>query len=90
MKRRRIPFKTTGPGTHTYYVYIKDKENQSTKLKYSMTVVVHPDKVIKAGLRSNKTTREYAKRTVTLTGSGVGGYGKRQYSLLKYMEQLQR
>lgn len=78
-EKKTYSFKTTGPGTHTYYVYIKDKENQSTKLKYSMTVVVHPDKVIKAGLRSNKTTREYAKRTVTLTGSGVGGYGKRQY-----------
>lgn len=72
-------FSTTGPGTHIYYIYVKDKANQIVRLSYELTVVVHPNYTLKSVVESNKTAREYVKRSIVLCAKTVGGYGENQY-----------
>ena len=72
-------FSTTRPGIHTYYVDVKDEEGQTLRLTYTMTVVVHPDYVIKGKITNNKTANEYVNRSITLKAAATGGYGELQY-----------
>ena len=72
-------FSTTGPGTHTYYVDIKDEEGQSIRLSYIMNVVVHPSMLISGKLINNKTANEYIQRDIILKAEATGGYGELQY-----------
>ena len=72
-------FRTGGEGSHTYYVDIKDEEGQTVTKEYTMKVVMHPSAKLKGSLVSNKTTNEYIRRSVTLSGAHTGGYGTVSY-----------
>ena len=50
-----------------------------TSVSYSITVTVPVEKQLYGTLTSNKTTREYVDRIVTLTGGYSGGYGDVEY-----------
>ena len=78
-KENTYKFRTSGEGTHTYYVDVKDEEGQKLRLSYSMQVVVHPSAVLSAKLTSNKSAKEYIWRDVVLSGEVTGGYGEIEY-----------
>ena len=72
-------FRATNPGVHKFNLAVRDSEGQVTSVSYSITVTVPVEKQLYGTLTSNKTTREYVDRIVTLTGGYSGGYGDVEY-----------
>ena len=72
-------FRTEGPGTHIYYLDVKDENGQTKRFSYTLNVVVHPTAVITGKIINNKTANEYIWRDIILTGEIAGGYGALQY-----------
>ena len=72
-------FRATNPGVHKFNLAVRDSEGQVTSVSYSITVTVPLEKQLHGTLTSNKTTREYVDRMVTLTGEYSGGYGDVEY-----------
>ena len=72
-------FRTEGPGTHIYYLDVKDENNQTKRFSYILNVVVHPTVIIKGEIKNNKTSNEYIWRDIILSGQITGGYGNLQY-----------
>ncbi len=72
-------FSATGPGMHTYYLDIKDEENQNVRIGYSLTVVIHPASVLNGKVAGTQSGGVYIQRGVELTGEATGGYGELQY-----------
>ncbi|MCU6747763.1 GH25 family lysozyme [Faecalicatena acetigenes] len=82
-EKNTYSFTTKGVGSHTYTVTVTDKAGQLLELKYKMQVYAEPDtqpeQTMKGTLTSNKSTGEYAKRSVTLTADVTGGNGTLEY-----------
>ena len=72
-------FKATGPGVHTYHLAVSDEEGQKVSTTFALTVQVEAKYKLSGKIESSKTNREYVDRTITLTGSHTGGYGKVEY-----------
>ncbi|MCF2555206.1 GH25 family lysozyme, partial [Faecalicatena contorta] len=72
-------FTTQKIGTHVYYVTIKDRQNQTYAVSYSMQVKTHPDYVMKAYLTCNGSNIQNSDVELMLTASVEGGYGGYAY-----------
>ena len=72
-------FVTNGPGTHIYYLDVKDENGRTKRFSYTLNVVVHPSVIMTGKIVNNKTSNEYIWRDITLTGEVAGGYGELQY-----------
>lgn len=79
-------FKTSGIGTHVFYLDVKDEKGQNARFSYTLNVYPHPNYVLSGTLKSTKTPQEYVRRTVTLSIDAAGGYGNLQY---RYSEEYQ-
>ena len=72
-------FTTETVGTHTYYVDIKDRENQIVRLAYTMTVTTEVGKELLVSIESSRTGNVYSNRGIILTASALSGYGEYTY-----------
>ena len=72
-------FTTNGPGSHIYYLDVKDENGRTKRFSYTLNVVVHPSMIMTGKIVNNKTSNEYIWRDITLTGEVTGGYGDLQY-----------
>ena len=72
-------FTSSRVGTHTYYVDMKDKQNQVVRIAYQLKVTSEPGYALKAELTGSRTGNVFMNRGVTLTASAHSGYGEYQY-----------
>ena len=72
-------FRTSGQGTHIYYVDAQDEEGQFVTQSYTMRVVVHPLMKLTGNVLVDGGTTVYENRKVTISSQIAGGYGKCKY-----------
>ena len=64
---------------HTYYVDVRDAGGQSVRLSYTLTVREYVISALSVSLSSDKGSRTYSARLVTLTATASGGAGGYEY-----------
>ena len=72
-------FKAKGIGVHTYHLAIRDEEGQSVSTKYSVCVVVAPDKKLNIQIEGTSGGVVNIRDDVVLQAKHTGGYGKIKY-----------
>ncbi len=78
-ENKEYTYKVTGLGVHKFILAIRDEKGQGINETFYVTATIPEQAVLKANVKSSKTSREYVGSDIVLTTNIAGGYGGEKY-----------